>query len=151
MSEVSSKHRRWPDVRWIPSWNFILYSIIGLSGVALDYLSYAALLNLLGWNYLTANILSTSLGITNNFVLNAFLNFKVRDRFLRRFLTFYGVGVLGLMVTMILLWCQVEFAGVPPLLAKLLTIVVVVLLQYNMNKRLSFRRFHGEPPATPHP
>lgn len=149
MNEPASKPANWINHPLIPSWNFILYSIIGLSGVGIDYLSYAALLHIFDWNYLTANILSTSLGITNNFILNAVLNFKVRDRLLTRFLTFYGVGLLGLAVTMLLMWCQVELAGLPPLLAKLFTIFIVVLLQYNMNKKLSFRAARVESESHP--
>lgn len=131
----------WPD--WLPfrpSWQFICYSIIGVSGVCLDYLSYAFLWKILGWHYLTANVLSTSIGITNNFIWNAMLNFKTRDRLLIRFATFYGIGIVGLMVTMALLWAQVDRLGIHPLVAKLSTIIIVLLLQYNLNKRLSFRK-----------
>jgi putative flippase GtrA len=120
--------------------HFLFYAIIGFSGAGIDYGVYILLLKFLGWNYLWANILSTSIGITNNFILNAFLNFKVRDRLFKRFLSFYGVGLLGLVVAMALLWAQVGLIGISPVIAKLLTIIVVVLLQYNLNKRLSFAR-----------
>jgi len=119
--------------------SFIFYACIGVSGVILDYIVYAVLINLLSWNYLTSNIISSSLGITHNFILNAFLNFKVRDDLFRRFFKFYGVGATGIGICLVLLWWQVEILNVPPLIAKFLTIICVVLLQYNLNRKLSFR------------
>ncbi len=144
MNDSSTKS---PFPKWFPfrpSWQFIFYSVIGVSGVALDYALYALLLKKFGWHYLTANVLSTSIGITNNFVWNALLNFKVRDRFLIRFLTFYSIGILGLVVTMALLWAQVEWFAIHPLVAKFTTIIIVLLLQYNLNRRLSFRKSNAQ-------
>lgn len=116
----------------------MFYAIIGVSGVTLDYLLYAILYKWFGWHYLVASVISTSAGITNNFVWNRLLNFKTKDRLLRRFATFYGIGLIGLAVASALLYVQVEHFNTPPLIAKLSTIVVVLLLQYNLNKRYSF-------------
>lgn len=130
---------------FFPSRNFIFYAVIGMSGVALDYLLYAILYQWFGWNYLIASVVSTSAGITNNFIWNCLLNFRTKDRILRRFATFYGVGLLGLAVASALLYIQVEWFGVPPLIAKLSTIIVVLLLQYNLNKRYSFAKTSASP------
>ena len=135
---IKTRLRTWRHL--LPGPQFIFYSLIGVSGVVLDYASYVVMVHYWGWNYLTSNILSTSIGITNNFLWNSFLNFKVRDRLIRRFLTFYGVGTIGLAISMLLLWLQVEFLNIPELVAKLSTIGLVVVLQYNLNKRLTFRR-----------
>lgn len=136
-------------LRYVPSRNFIFYSIIGISGVALDYAIYAILIQWLDWQYLVASVVSTSAGITNNFLWNCFLNFQVKDRLLKRFATFYGVGLLGLIVASVLLYAQVEWLGVAPLIGKLTTIIVVILLQYNLNRRYSFRKASVGTDASP--
>jgi putative flippase GtrA len=126
--------------KFLPSPQFLFYAVIGMSGVALDYAIYFVLLKWCGMNYLLASVISTSAGITNNFIWNCLLNFRTRDRLLARFATFYGVGLLGLAVASAMLSLQVELLHIPPLVAKLSTMVVVLLLQYNLNKRYSFSK-----------
>lgn len=125
---------------FFPGRNFIFYAVIGISGVTLDYILYAILYQGFTWNYLVASVVSTSAGITNNFIWNCLLNFRTKDRILRRFATFYGVGLLGLTLASALLYAQVEYFGAPPLIAKFSTIIIVLLLQYNLNKRYSFAK-----------
>ena len=129
--------------RFLPSKQFVVYSVIGALGVILDFVSFAILYHVFDWNYLVANVVSTSLGITNNFVLNAFYNFRVTDELLSRFVSFYGIGIAGMGVASLLLWLQVSMLGFPPLSAKSATIVVIVILQFNLNRRFSF----GSSPA----
>lgn len=119
---------------------FIVYSVIGFSGVFIDYIIYLILVYGFDVNYQLANWISTSCGITNNFFLNAYLNFKTTNRLLLRFLKFYGVGLLGLAVTAALLYILVALFGVSAFIAKGLTIFVVVILQYSLNKKFSFGR-----------
>lgn len=118
---------------------FLLYTAIGLSGVLLDYALFLALTRWGGLHHQLANALSTSAGILNNFALNAWFNFKVRDRLLRRFLGFYAVGLSGLAATAGLLLVFVDLLHLPPALVKLGSLVVVLLLQYNLNRWLTFR------------
>ncbi|MGP8200407.1 MAG: GtrA family protein [Limisphaerales bacterium] len=119
---------------------FVVYCIIGVSGVTLDYISFFALVNWVGVYYLLANVVSCSLGIINSFLLNSFFNFKVKDRLLARFVSFYCVGLLGLAVSSALLYVLVSLAHINPNYAKLWTLVVVVLIQYNLNRLISFRK-----------
>jgi len=119
---------------------FLIYALIGGSGALLDYAIFLVLLHGTSWHYLLINILSTSLGITNNFILNCWLNFKVRDRLLLRFASFYAVGLVGLAAASLLLYLQVDLAGFPAGPAKLGTLIVVVLVQYNLNRTTSFRK-----------
>lgn len=119
---------------------FILYSIIGLSGATLDFLVFIVLTKFLPIHYLLANAISTSVGIVNNFILNSKYSFGVRDKMFRRFLSFYAIGLIGLGVASLLLVALVDWAGLAPSASKLLVIIVVVALQYNLNKSISFRR-----------
>lgn len=122
--------------------SFIIYSLVGLSGAGLDYLAFLLMMKFLPFHYLLVNVASTTLGITNNFFLNAHFTFGVKDLLFRRFISFYSIGLLGLAVASALLLFLVDICGLVPELSKLAVIFVVVVLQYNLNKRISFRRNH---------
>ena len=119
--------------------NFIIYAIIGVSGASLDWLVFIALTSYLpAIHYLLSNIISTSCGITNNFILNAKFNFGVRDRLLYRFIAFASVGILGIGISSVILYLYKNFTPVPIGIAKGVTIFVIVIVQYNLNRRIAF-------------
>jgi len=118
--------------------SFILYSIIGVSGASLDYVVFLLLLKYVPLHYVLLNVVSTTLGIVNNFIWNARLNFGVTDQWFTRFLRFYAVGLLGIAVGSVLLYLAVDCLLLSPAISKLIVIFVIVLLQYNLNKRVSF-------------
>ena len=116
---------------------FIIYSFIGVSGATLDFVFFAVLLKF-NVNYLLANVISVSVGITNNFALNAIFNFKVKDKLLQRFISFYLVGTTGLLVSSLLLSLLINIFHLPALISKFFTIFAIILLQYNLNKKISY-------------
>lgn len=118
---------------------FFIYALIGASGALLDYLAFLVMMQFLPIHYLVINFISTTMGIANNFFLNARFNFKIRDNMMRRFVSFYAIGMLGLVVTSGMLYGLIDLLAFPPAIAKLLSIVVIVLLQYQLNKRISFK------------
>lgn len=118
---------------------FFIYAFIGMSGALLDYLAFVVMLRFLPIHYLIINFISTTLGISNNFFLNVRFNFKVRDRMFQRFASFYAVGMLGLAVASAMLYALIDLLHIPPSISKLLSIIVIVLLQYQLNKRISFK------------
>ncbi|GAA4864410.1 GtrA family protein [Saccharopolyspora cebuensis] len=115
-----------------------LYGVIGVSGVLLDYLVFLLLLGLDALHPQVANAISTTVGITNNFLLNALLNFRTRDRFAVRFLRFYAVGLTGLALTFVVLQVFSGWLGLDPRWVKGGALPVVVFLQYTVNKKWSF-------------
>ncbi|MBI2410421.1 MAG: GtrA family protein [Candidatus Kerfeldbacteria bacterium] len=119
----------------------IIYIIIGCTGATLDFIIFSLLIHFDILHYVVANIVSVSLAITNNFLLNAFFNFKMRDQFWKRFFSFYAIGVLGLIVTSACLYLFVAVFHFEVHLSKFLIIFVAFLLQYNLNKRYSFKQF----------
>jgi putative flippase GtrA len=129
-----------PPLRGLVSrhWNFLFYSLIGVSGASLDYLLFVGIHSWGGMDKYLANAISVTAGISNNFVLNAFLNFKSRDRLLRRFTCFYATGIAGLLLSNLLLHLGVDRLGMSAPLVKFLSIFFVVLLQYNLNKTFAF-------------
>ncbi|MCW2683593.1 MAG: dolichyl-phosphate beta-D-mannosyltransferase [Blastococcus sp.] len=118
--------------------NFFLYQLIGVSGVLLDLLLFLLLYNVVGLHEQIATAISTSAGITNNFLLNSFLNFRKRDGMLRRFGRFYAVGLLGIGLVAVLLLVFHSWLGVDANVVKIASMPVVAVFQFFLNKRWSF-------------
>lgn len=118
---------------------FLLYAVIGCSGVTLDLVLFLLLYNGVGLHEQVSTAISTTAGITNNFLLNAVLNFRKRDDLLTRFVRFYTVGLMGVGLVAGLLFVFSTLLGVDPNLVKVASLPVVVALQYALNKKWSFR------------
>lgn len=117
--------------------NLILYGLIGGTCALLDFIVYSGLCNLI--SFLVANVISTHCGIFCSFFLNRKYNFKVEDNTLRRFFSFYTVGLLGLAVSEGLLFLMVNYFGIEKIVSKLITVVAVALLQFVLNKFITFK------------
>lgn len=117
---------------------FLLYAVIGCSGVTLDLVLFLLLYNGIGLHEQVATAISTTAGITNNFLLNALLNFHKRDDLLTRFVRFYTVGLLGIGLVAGLLFVFSTLLAVDPNLVKVASLPVVVAFQYALNKKWSF-------------
>lgn len=133
MKEIFSRNRQ-----------FILYCVIGASGVTLDFLVYSLLLKAAGLNYQVANAIGYTSGTLLTFFLNAHYNFRTRDRVALRLFSFCTVALLGWAASAGTLYLLVARLGLDKILSKLMTLAVVVLLQYNLNRLVSFRK---SPPA----
>lgn len=119
--------------------NLILYGIIGAFSASLDFGIYSGLCYWDIMPYLWANIISIHVGIFTSFVLNRSINFKVKDKVKTRFLSFYTVGIVGLGISTIMLWLMVDMAQRNEIVCKLVTIVVIALVQFLLNKHITFK------------
>lgn len=119
--------------------NLILYGIIGGFCAGLDFGIYSGLCYWDIMPYLLANIISIHVGIFTSFVLNRSINFKVKDKVKTRFLSFYTVGLVGLGISTLMLWLMVDMAHWNEIVCKLVTIVVVALVQFLLNKHITFK------------
>ena len=119
--------------------NLILYGVIGSCTAFLDFLVYTMLTSGLEVYYLVANCISVIIGITSSFILNRYYNFKVKDRPLIRFLSFFSVGILGMLLSTLILYISVEAYGFKKIVSKLLSIIIVVFFQFLLNKYLTFK------------
>jgi putative flippase GtrA len=119
---------------------FVVYCVIGASGAALDFLVYSLLVKETRLHYEVANAIGYASGTILSFFLNAHLNFKTRDWLAMRFLSFCGVAFLGWMISAGILYAAIDRLEWNKYLAKLATIFVVVLLQYNLNRLISFKK-----------
>ena len=122
----------------------ILYCLIGCIGAGLDFITYVSLTGQFCIHYQLANFISVSLGIINNFFLNCFFNFKAKDKILIRFVCFYVVGIFGWILSALCLWICIEQFGINIIISKLGTILFVTLLQFCLNKFISFRKTNSK-------
>lgn len=120
--------------------NFLMYAVIGASGATIDLVLFLILFNQFDFDKNLATVISTSAGIINNFTLNAVFNFKVKDHLLKRFMSFYMVGLSGLALTIFIFFIFIDLLKWNTNLVKVTSIVFVVAMQYTLNKNLSFKQ-----------
>jgi putative flippase GtrA len=121
---------------------FLLYCIIGMSGTTLDFTVYSSLLQARLLDYQGANAIGYASGTLLSFILNARFNFRVTDRIAQRLACFFCVAVLGYAISAWLLYLLIGDWGANRYVAKLGTLMVVTLVQYNLNRWLSFRKIN---------
>ncbi len=125
-----------------PWGELVRYCVIGVTGASLDAVLFY-LMTRAGIHYQIANFISVSCGIINNFFLNAYFNFKTKNRLLRRFCCFYAIGMFGWGISALLLWLFIEEWGLQPFSSKLVIIFIVTAVQFTLNKTFTFARKPG--------
>lgn len=116
---------------------FLRYAIIGITGVIIDFILFLILVKI-GVPAVIASIVSVSIAIVNNFLLNAYLNFKKKDHLWWRFLSFYTVGATGVVLSALFIVLFHNIIGISEIYAKLLSVPFIVVFQYLFNKYASF-------------
>lgn len=119
--------------------HLILYGIIGSCTASLDFLIFTGLTQGISMHYIVANVISCSMGILCSFLLNRKYNFKVTDHTLRRLTIFFSVGLFGMFLSSVILHFCIDTLLWNELISKLASIVIVVLIQFFLNKYISFR------------
>ena len=117
---------------------FSLYVVCGVTAVALDFAIYSVLLSFGVW-YQGANAVGYVFGTLLSFALNRVITFKVLDAPGKRLALFLGVASVGYLSSVLSLWLMIEQLEIEPIAAKLVSIAIVVAIQYTLNSRLTFR------------
>jgi putative flippase GtrA len=120
--------------------NLILYGIIGSFSAGSDFVIFYILTTICGVFYLPANIISVSVGISISFLLNRKFNFQVKDNVFKRFVLFFTIGLAGLFISSLLLYCFINLMDLDKIISKVLSIVGVVLMQFFLNKNFTFKK-----------
>ena len=118
---------------------FFAYLLIGGSAAAVDLLAFVILFNVFGFSAVASNVLSVSIATVESYTLNALYNFRTRDRILFRFSSFAIVSALGLTLGSSLIYVLHDVIGLDGNLSKIAVMPPVVLLQFLLNKHVSFR------------
>jgi len=117
---------------------FLKYGIVGVLGLIVDMGIFYLLHKMLGMNYIVANIISSSLAVIHNFILNSYFTFKVKDKLLKRFLSFYLIALAGMAMSSGLLALMIDGFMMDSMIAKMISVLIVAMIQYFLNKKLTF-------------
>lgn len=114
-----------------------LYGIIGALSAGLDSCTYIGLRRM-NIKLYTANFISINLGITLSFFLNTYFNFKRTDKICKRAISFYSIGYIGLMLSMLILFIGTNLLQRNETITKLCSVVIVAVFQFVLNKLITF-------------
>lgn len=121
----------------------VKYVLIGVLGLVVDFGIYTILTHF-KMNVEIANIISSTCGIINNFLWNSYTNFKVHDRMILRFISYFIVGQITTVFTTVSLFIFVTKLGYPHLIVKIVATFVATLIQFVINKVVTFRKANKE-------
>lgn len=116
---------------------FILYVIIGVTNISVEFLIQQLSENSLGWFY--SNILGVSAGAVWGFVMNLYFNFKTFENIPRRASQFFGIAFLGFLGNQASLSLLHGVLGIPTLPAKIIWAPIGTILTFVLNKKITFR------------
>ena len=117
----------------------VKYVLIGILGLVVDFGTYW-ILTAININVEIANMISSTCGIINNFFCNSYTNFKVHNRMFLRFISYFLVGQITIVFTTISLFIFATKLGFPHLIVKVIATIVATLLQFVLNKFVTFRK-----------
>ena len=116
---------------------FVKFSVVGISGLAIDFGITWLVKEVLKGNKYIANSLGFSLAVVNNYLWNKYWTFQDADpAFLEQFGKFLAISTLGLLINNLIIYVlnrHINFY-----LAKLFAIVIVVIWNFIMNYTYAF-------------
>ena len=117
--------------------NLILYGLIGGTAAVLDYGIFALVNHLSGSTIPEiSSICGQTVGFIFSFTLNTFINFKKTDKLLKRFLSYLVIVLIGMAITTVAIYLLKNIIDI--YLLKFLCLVVVSLIQFILNKTITY-------------
>lgn len=119
---------------------FSRYVVVGGTGFALDYLLLLVLSGLVGVHYLVAASISFVAGAILVYFLSVRWVFLVRKLENRRceFIIFFSVGIAGLLLNALIMWCFTEMVGIHHLFSKFFSAALIFGFNFILRKSLLF-------------
>ena len=122
----------------------ISYLFFGVCTTVVNFVIYFACTNLFGLNYLLANALSWVGAVAFAYITNRILVFKSKNRGIRAIFkeitAFVGCRLLSGVMDMLIMFVGVDLMGISDGITKMITQVVVVVLNYVFSKLIIFRK-----------
>tara|TARA_B110000008_G_C16733535_1_gene469736 strand:- start:384 stop:758 length:375 start_codon:yes stop_codon:yes gene_type:complete len=118
---------------------FFIYSLLGSIGMLSDFAIFYVIVEL-DVNYQIAHAIGYAAGTAISFRLQRRITFRVQDRVLFRLILFFVVAGTGYASAAVMLWFFVELSGFNILYSKLMTLPIVALLQYLLNRNITFSK-----------
>jgi putative flippase GtrA len=116
---------------------FFRYLLCGGIGVVVDLIIFLFFLELGVW-YQYSNGIGYLAGTFASFFLNRIFTFSNSSKILKRFASFLFVASLGFATSIFMLWLLVDSLMINAQLAKILTLPIVIFIQYILNKNITF-------------
>jgi len=118
---------------------FIKYCIVGLTGAFVDIGSLYVFVDKIKIPLLVATTMSFILAVINNFFLNKFWTFNEKSKkYGNQMLKFFIVSCVGLLITNLLMFLQVELLDLWYIFAKIITVLIVLVWNFLGNKYWTF-------------
>ena len=121
---------------------FLRYGMFGIVCSATDTLVFWLFTSSLtcDFNPLIVNVFSTAIGVSMSFFFNRRYTFKVHDKTGKRYIAFFSIGTLGLLVSECIIGYGTHvLPGCPPVAIKLLAVALVGFFQFFLNRNITFR------------
>lgn len=87
-----------------------------------------------------SNVISSSLAIINNFILNSYFTFKVKDRKVKRFVSFASIAAFGVVISTSMITVLINSLQMNEMIAKIIAILTVAMMQFLINKYFTFKQ-----------
>jgi len=123
-------------IRFISLHEFIKFSLVGLSGVGVNFSSYFVLTRLLEINPYLSPIFSIELSIISNFLLNDKWTFslrKIKTSFITRFTSFHLVAGFSGLINYSIFYLSFNNFNLPDLISLLFGIIAAAISNYLFN------------------
>ena len=118
--------------------SFVKYALVGVVGLVVDMGLFYVFHIVLKIDYILSNIMSSSLAVVNNFILNSIFTFKVKDKLFYRFISFFSIALAGMALSSGMLAVMIAGMGMNSMVSKAISVFVVAMIQYFVNKKLTF-------------
>lgn len=121
------------------------YAAASLIAFSCDFGLLALLVQVVGWHYLVAAILSFTAGAIVAYIISVRYVFRFRrlDDWRAEFAGFATIGAVGLLINVALLTAGVELLGMHVLVAKIGAAGVTFFINYIARRLLLFTPFRG--------
>ena len=118
---------------------FFKYLVIGAIATIIDFFVLYSLTEFLGvWYFYSAGI-AYGCAIIPHYTLNKYWNFKNKSRrVFSQFGLFVLFSLIGLVFNQIILFGLVEFFGLWYIFAKLIAVLIVLIYNFLINKKVTF-------------
>lgn len=119
---------------------FILYGLIGLVAMAIDFACTYSFTEYLGWYYLLSVVVAFIIASMVNFALQKKITFRCAEKnIVKQYLLFAVIGVFGMLINVVTVFVSVEYFQLWYMYGKVITTFIAFFWNFGANKFLTFR------------
>lgn len=118
---------------------YVKFCLVGLTNLAIDLIIYWFFTRIVGLYYIVAAILSFVVAVSWSFYINRKWTFRHSGVNLRaQYVKFFIANGIAINIQLVLLYLLVDIGGIFDLFAKLITTVIVSVINFSLNKWWTF-------------